>query len=177
MTSEEFEFLGFAFRKSRATINVSAKSRKRFKHRIREITGRSWGVSMDHRLGKLRTYVRGWMGYFGLASQLKLFDRLDQWIRRRVRMCYWKQWKRPRTRRHELIRLGVPRRQAIRHARNRQGYWHMSKTIASGVGTDQRMACRTRTLKHKDSLGRACSTSSNRLVRTRMLGGCGKGRQ
>ena len=134
VASEEFEFLGFAFRKSRATINVSAKSLKHFKHRIREITGRSWGVSMDHRLGKLRTYVRGWMGYFGLASQLKLFDRLDQWIRRRIRMCYWKQWKRPRKRRRELIRLGVPRRQAIRHARSRQGYWHMSKTIASGVG-------------------------------------------
>ena len=134
VASEEFEFLGFAFRKSRATINVSAKSLKHFKHRIREITGRSWGVSMEHRLGKLRTYVRGWMGYFGLASQLKLFDRLDQWIRRRIRMCYWKQWKRPRKRRRELIRLGVPRRQAIRHARSRQGYWHMSKTIASGVG-------------------------------------------
>ena len=56
------------------------------------------------------------MGYFALASQLKLFDKLDQWIRRRVRMCYWKQWKRPRRRRVMLIRLGVPRRQAIRHA-------------------------------------------------------------
>jgi RNA-directed DNA polymerase len=74
------------------------------------------------------------MGYFGLASQLKLFARLEQWIRRRIRMCYWKQWRRPKTRRRNLIRLGVPRRQAIRHARSRQGYWHMSKTIASGVG-------------------------------------------
>ena len=131
---EEFEFLGFTFHKSRATIQVSAKSLQRFKHRIREVTGRSRGISMDRRLGELRTYVRGWMGYFGLASQLKLFDRLDQWIRRRIRLCYWKQWKRPRKRRRELIRLGVPRRQAIRHARSRQGYWHMSKTIASGVG-------------------------------------------
>jgi RNA-directed DNA polymerase len=74
------------------------------------------------------------MSYFGLASQLKLFDRLDQWIRRRIRMCYWKQWRRPKTRRQNLILLGVPRRQAIRHARSRQGYWHMAKTIASGVG-------------------------------------------
>jgi len=89
---------------------------------------------MERRLGELRRYVRGWMGYFGIASQLKLFDKLDQWIRRRLRMCYWKQWKRPKRRREMLIRLGVPRRQAIRHARSRKGYWHMAKTIASGVG-------------------------------------------
>jgi len=131
---EEFEFLGFAFRKSRATINVATKSIIRFKRRIREITGRSRGISMERRLSELRSYLRGWMGYFGLAAQLKLFDRLDQWIRRRIRMCYWKQWRRPRKRRRELIRLGVPRRQAIRHARSRKSYWHMSKTIASGVG-------------------------------------------
>lgn len=141
VASEEFEFLGFAFRKSRATINVSTKSVQRFKHRIREITGRSRGISMEHRLTLLRSYVRGWMGYYGLASQLKLFDRLDRWLRRRIRMCYWKQWRRPRKRRRELIRLGVPIRQAIRHARSRKGYWHMSRTIASGVGlTNARLA-------------------------------------
>ena len=134
VASEECEFLGFAFRKSRATINVASKSVQRFKRRIRELTGRSRGVSMDSRLSQLRRYLRGWMGYFGLAAQLKLFDRLDQWLRRRIRMCYWKQWRRPRKRRRELVRLGVRRRQAIRHARSRKGYWHMAKTIASGVG-------------------------------------------
>ena len=134
VASEEFEFLGFAFRKSRATINVAPKSVDRFKRRIRELTGRSRGISMERRLSELRSYIRGWMGYFGLASQLKLFDRLDQWLRRRIRMCYWKQWRRPRKRRRELIRFGVPRRQAIRHARSRKGYWHLAKTIASGAG-------------------------------------------
>jgi RNA-directed DNA polymerase len=134
VTSVEFEFLSFAFVKSRATINVATKSIRKFKQRIREISGRSRGISMERRLAELRRYVRGWMGYFGLASQLKLFDKLDQWIRRRIRMCYWKQWRRPRRRREMLIRLGVPRRQAIRHARSRKSYWHMAKTIASGVG-------------------------------------------
>ena len=134
VSSDGVEFLGFVFRGRRGTINVSAKSIHRFKHRIRELTGRSRGISMERRLSELRSYLRGWIGYYGLASQLKLFDRLDQWIRRRIRMCYWKRWRHARTRRRELLRLGVPRRQAIRHAKSRHGYWHMAKTIASGVG-------------------------------------------
>ena len=128
------EYLGFVFRGRRATINVSEKNVSKFKRRIRKLTGRSRGISMERRMSELRPYLRGWMGYFGLAAQLKLFDRLDQWIRRRLRMCYWKRWRYPRTRRRALIRLGVPRRQAIRHARSRKGPWHMAKTIASGVG-------------------------------------------
>ena len=131
---EQFEFLGYSFPKSRGNINVASKSIHRFKQRIKELTSRSWGVSMDHRLSKLRSFLRGWMAYFGLANQLKLFAQLDGWIRRRLRMCYWKQWRRPKRRREMLIRLGVPRRQAIRHARSRKSYWHLAKTIASGVG-------------------------------------------
>jgi RNA-directed DNA polymerase len=128
------EYLGFVFRGRRATINVSEKNIRKFKRRIRELTGRSRGISTERRMSELRNYLRGWMGYFGLAAQLKLFDHLDQWIRRRLRMCYWKRWRWTRTRRRELIRLGVPRRQAIRHARSRKGPWHMAKSIATGVG-------------------------------------------
>lgn len=130
------EFLGFVFlaRKRGATIQVTGKNVQKFKRRTREITGRSRGISMQRRLSELRSYLRGWMGYFGLAAQLKLFDKLDQWIRRRIRTCYWKRWRHARTRSRNLMRLGVSRRQAIRHAKSRQGYWHMAKTIASGVG-------------------------------------------
>jgi len=128
------EYLGFVFRGRRATINVSEKNQSKFKRRLRELTGRSRGISMERRMSELRSYLRGWIGYFGLAAQLKLFDHLDQWIRRRLRMCYWKRWRYSRTRRRALIRLGVPRRQAIRHARSRKGPWHMAKSIATGVG-------------------------------------------
>jgi RNA-directed DNA polymerase len=134
VSTDGLEYLGFVFRGKRGKIEVAAKSLHRFKHRIREITGRSRGISMERRLSELRTYVRGWMGYFAVAGSLKLFDRIDQWLRRRIRSCYWKRWRQMRTRIRELIALGVPRRQAIRHAKSRKGPWHMAKTIASGVG-------------------------------------------
>ncbi len=67
---------------------MAPKSIVRFKRRIREMTGRSRGISMDRRFSELRSYLRVWTGYYGLASQLKLFDRLDQWLRHRIRMCY-----------------------------------------------------------------------------------------
>jgi RNA-directed DNA polymerase len=73
VTTEELEYLGLRFVGSRATINVSKKSIDRFKHRNREITGRSRGISMELRLGELARFVRGWMGYYPIASQLKLF--------------------------------------------------------------------------------------------------------
>jgi RNA-directed DNA polymerase len=134
MPSDGVEFLGFVFRGKRATIQVSEKNVQKCKQRIRELTGRSRGISMTQRLGELRRYLQGWAGYFSLAAQLKLFDTLDQWIRRRLRMCFWKRWRFVRTRVQNLLALGVPRRQAFRHAKSRKGPWHMAKTIASGVG-------------------------------------------
>jgi RNA-directed DNA polymerase len=81
----------------------------------------------------LNRYVRGWIGYFGLAQQFDLFDRLDGWIRRRIRMCYWKQWRRPRTKIRNLVRLGVPLKMAILHAISRKSYWRLSRTPATRI--------------------------------------------
>jgi len=131
---DELEFLGFTFFGRYVRIRVAENSIHRFKRRLRELTGRSWGASMERRLSELRSYVRGWMGYYGLAMELKLYDNCDQWIRRRIRMCFWKRSRYPRTRTRELMRLGVSRRQAIRHGKSRKRYWHMAKTIARGVG-------------------------------------------
>ena len=89
---------------------------------------------MTQRLAELRRSVQGWTGYFALAPQMRLFDKFDQWIRRRVRICLWKRWRSVRTRVRNLLDLGVPRRQVFRHATSRKGPWHMAKTIASGVG-------------------------------------------
>jgi len=64
--------------------------------KVRELTGRTWGVSMEHRLKSLGRYVNGWFGYFRISRTWVAVLELDKWIRRRVRQCYWKQWKRAR---------------------------------------------------------------------------------
>jgi RNA-directed DNA polymerase len=105
-----------------------------FRHRLKQRTGRSWEVSMDYRLGKLGQYLRGWMGYFGISDYYRPIPELDHWLRRRVRMAYWKQWRHARTKVRHLLALGTNRRQAIFTAISRKGYWHLSKTLATQSG-------------------------------------------
>jgi RNA-directed DNA polymerase len=125
------EYLGFTFVGKRVTIKVAPKKLKAFKCRIKELTGRSRGISMQRRLTDLNRYVRGWIGYFGLARQFDEFVNLDGWIRRRIRMCYWKQWRHPRTKVRNLVRLGVNLDMAIKHAVSRKSYWRLSHTPAT----------------------------------------------
>jgi len=125
-------FLGFTFRGKK--IVWSEKSLTRFKRRVRELTGRSWGVSMDYRLQKLSEYLRGWMAYFALSEYYNPVPDLDEWLRRRVRMCYWKQWRRCRKRVRELLKLGVSPNCAIPTALSRKSYWHMARTLATQSG-------------------------------------------
>ncbi len=124
------EYLGFAFVGSRVTIQVVPKKLTTFKRRIKEHTGRSRGISMERRLSDLNRYMRGWIGYFGLARQFDEFVNLDGWIRRRIRMCFWKQWRYPRTKVKNLVRLGVNLDMAIKHAVSRKSYWRLSRTPA-----------------------------------------------
>ena len=121
-------FLGFTIRgkKVRWTDNALAA----FKHRVRELTGRSWGVSMEHRLHKLGQYVRGWTAYFGISQYYRPVPELDDWIRRRIRMCYWKQWRWVRTKIRHLLDLGVSVKTAIQHGVSSKSYWHMARTPA-----------------------------------------------
>ncbi|WP_116192904.1 group II intron reverse transcriptase/maturase, partial [Paenibacillus taihuensis] len=93
------KFLGFSFLKDKkATVRLAPQTISRFKERVRELTNRTRSESMETRLEKLNRYLMGWLGYFRLASAKSHCERFDQWIRRRLRMCLWKQWKRVRTR-------------------------------------------------------------------------------
>ena len=130
--TNEITFLGFAF--SGAKICWSDKAFVRYKQRIKELTGRSWGVSMEYRLFKLAEYLRGWMGYFGKSELYRPIPEIDHWLRRRVRMCYWKQWRYCRTKVRELTKLGTFLRTAISVGLSRKGPWRLSRTLATQSG-------------------------------------------
>ena len=121
---------------------------------------------MHRRLTDLNRYVRGWTGYFGLAQQFDLFDRLDGWIRRRIRMCYWKQWRRSCFR--GASEDGDP-------ARDQSQELLASFENTRNTNCDaQQMAGEPWTSFAQTTLVRPCSASRNRLVRIRMLGGVGR---
>ena len=129
---EKCSFLGFTFK--RGKIRWTGKTFQKFKRRIRELTGRSWRVSMDYRMIKLGQYLRGWINYFGVAEYYKPIPGIDEWIRRRIRMCYWKQWRYVRTKVRNLLKLGTSKRHAILSALSRKSYWHLSRSCATQTG-------------------------------------------
>lgn len=120
------KFLGFSFKRN--NIIIHSKSMDKFKREVKRLTGRSWGVSMEYRFLKLMVYLRGWMNYFRLGMRYQQACDLDQWIRRRVRMCYWKSWRTPRTKIRNLIKLGVSKVLAIHCGISSKAFWRSSKT-------------------------------------------------
>lgn len=129
---DECVFLGFTFR--RGKLRWSEFAFADFKHQVRRLTARSWGVSMRYRFDKLAQYLRGWMGYFGISEYYRPVPELDEWLRRRVRMCYWKQWRLRRTKANKLLALGTGKRAAILTAFSSKSYWRLSRTLATQTG-------------------------------------------
>jgi RNA-directed DNA polymerase len=121
-------FLGFGFyrRGGQVKIGVSPKSRQRAKDRLRELTGRTWGVAMDRRIHAINRFTVGWTAYFALADGERPFRDLDEWLRRRLRQARWKEWKRPKTRARNLRALGADRRKAYEWAFTGKGHWRIA---------------------------------------------------
>ena len=123
------KFLGFSFYKQKAIkVRIAPKSLKRLKDKIREITNPTWSISMNERIQKLNQYLTGWIGYYALADTPSVLEGLEEWIRRRLRLCLWLQWKRVRTRIRELKALGLKKSQAEEIANTRKGAWRTTKT-------------------------------------------------
>lgn len=123
------KFLGFSFYKQKAIkVRIATKSLKRLKDKIREITNPTWSISMNERIQRLNQYLTGWIGYYALADTPSVLEGLEEWIRRRLRLCLWLQWKRVRTRIRELKALGLKKSQAEEIANTRKGAWRTTKT-------------------------------------------------
>jgi len=120
------KFLGFTF--SNGRLKWHAKTLHKFKQQIRILTNRNWGVSMRYQLYKLSLFLRGWVNYFGIANAYQNCVELDHWIRRRVRMCYWRQWRKPRTKVANLLKRGVRIQSAVAFGITSKGPWRSSKT-------------------------------------------------
>lgn len=118
-------FLGFQIG-VRGKVVWTAKVLARFKQRVKEITRRNRGHRVQDVIDELRLYVNGWLNYFGISHSYNVVLELEEWMRRRVRLYYWKQWKQPRTRRRNHIKLGADPAEVKLASRSRKGYWRMS---------------------------------------------------
>jgi group II intron reverse transcriptase/maturase len=123
------KFLGYSFWVApgrKVELRVAAKALVAFKRRIRQITSRNGGRSLEQVTRELRTYMLGWKQYFSLARTPGIFRSLDQWIRRRLRMLQLKQWKRGTTVFRELRARGVSERVAAAAAAHARRWWAMA---------------------------------------------------
>ena len=124
-----FKFLGFALGKGKNGVYIRAhtKSLKKAKAKLKELTSRSQGRNVRVVMQRVKVYIRGWLGYFGIASMKTTMQEWDGWLRRRYRCYIWKQWKKPKTRAKSLMQLGIPEWQAWAVSNCRKAYWHMAK--------------------------------------------------
>lgn len=127
--ANEVKFLGFSFykRKGEVLIRVAKRSQERFCEKLRRLTKRTRSGKLEDILKEINRYITGWMGYYWQANTPSVYERLDGWIRRRLRQMIWKRWKRGTTRYKELVKLGVPRWRAQEGAGGKSP-WHMSRT-------------------------------------------------
>ena len=128
-SKRNFKFLGFALGKGKdgVFIRAHAKSLKKAKQKLKELTSRSQGRNVRVVMYKVKVFIRGWLGYFYIASMRNTMKGWDEWLRRRFRMYIWKQWKKPRTRMRNLMKLGVPDWRACAVAYSRKAYWRCAK--------------------------------------------------
>ena len=130
----ERKFLGFSFTLNRQPKRrIAPKALNRFKERVRELTRRTRGVSIEEMVRQLAIYLRGWRGYFGFCQTPSVLKSLEEWTRRRLRSVVWKQWKRGRVRFAELRKRGVGKDLAAQTAGSAHGPWRISNSPALSV--------------------------------------------
>ena len=126
----KLKYLSFSFYNGKGGIQVRVhpKAIEKLKKNIKEVTSRSNGKSIEWRFQELKQKLRGWINYFRIANMKTIAKELDKWLRRRIRLCIWKQWKRVRTRFKELKKRGISKQKAWEYANTRRSYWRISKS-------------------------------------------------
>ena len=136
---QDRKFLGFSFTAGREVKRtIAPKALVRFKARVREITRRAKGVSIETTIEELAPYMRGWRGYFGFCETPEALMYLTRWVRLRLRAALWRQWKTPRRRRAALLELGVGPQLASNTAGSGRGPWYLARSKALSVGLSNR---------------------------------------
>jgi RNA-directed DNA polymerase len=132
---QERTFLGFTFTAGPTVARaIAPKAVRRFKTRVREITRRAKGVSLETTIAELAPYIRGWRNYFGFCETPEALVYLTRWVRLRLRAALWRQWRTPRRRRAALLALGVRPRLAEHTAGSGLGPWYLARAKALSVG-------------------------------------------
>lgn len=128
------KFLGFTFTSAKKPKRrIAPKAMSRFKDRVRELTRRARGMSMEGMAEDLSRYLRGWRGYFGKCDTPSVLEELDKWVRRRLRSAIWRQWKRGRRRFAELRKRGVSDDLAGQTAGSAHGPWRLANSPALAI--------------------------------------------
>ncbi len=125
---KHFKFLGFALGKNGNGLYIRAhgQSLAKAKRKLKELTSRSQGRNVRQVMEKVKAYIRGWIGYFYVADMKRTLQSWSEWVRRRLRMYIWKQWKKPKTKVQNLKKLGIPEWQAHQWGNSRLGYWRVA---------------------------------------------------
>jgi group II intron reverse transcriptase/maturase len=125
-------FLGFGFylaKGNNVQITISKKTKEKMKAKIKYITRRNQSKTTKQLTNELGLYIKGWVNYFKIANMKIFLGRIDKWMRRRIRMFYWKRWKKVRTKYRNLQKLGIPKQKAWEWANTRKSYWRISNSF------------------------------------------------
>jgi group II intron reverse transcriptase/maturase len=136
------KYLGYSFyvRNQRCQFRLQAKTKAKVRANLKELTNRNNGMGYQKRKDELKMFIRGWMEYYKFACGKSFLRTTDAWLRRRIRMCIWHNWKRVRTRCANLMKCGIDFKHAIKYAHTRKGSWCIAKSrMLSTAMTDERL--------------------------------------
>lgn len=128
----KLKFLGYSFYNLKDGVNlrIHEKSIEKLKAKLKYLTGRSRIGNIKSTFIKLKQIIVGWVNYFKMANMKTLLKKIDMWLRRRIRMAYWKQWKKVKTKYINLQKLGISKNKAWQFANTRKSYWRISNSPA-----------------------------------------------